>query len=98
MSQGESYIVAVLDTQTGEIHLQTSSIADWIDDGSGHFAFDIPEDIQNDAYMHHVETSRRIRDQNRSIFNNRMPTPVLHEYVDRGVDERVEWPDLLDCG
>jgi hypothetical protein len=97
MSQGESYIVAVLDTQTGEIHLQTSSIADWIDDGSDD-GFDLPEDVQNDAYMHFVETSRRIRDQNRSIFNNRMPTPVLHEYVDRGVDERVEWPDLLDCG
>ena len=106
MAQGESYTVAALDTYTGRIHLQTSSPTDMLPENTDAMqlpaeaspCFTIPIAVLEDAYMHYVETDKRMRDQNTSLLNRKIPEPVLHEYVARGVDERVSSPDLLVCG
>jgi hypothetical protein len=99
MAQGQSYDIAALDTHTGQIHLQTSSFAHMVEThAESGDDFMLPEIIAEGAYMHNVDGDKRMWDQVASISNKKMPAPVLHEYVDRDVNERVAWPDIMNCG
>ena len=98
MVKGESYDVAALDILTGQIHLQTSVHTRWLKlDETVDNGFILPMDIERDVHMHQVGEDARIEDHLASIRADKMPMPVLQEYIHRTVDERVQWPDSLDC-
>jgi hypothetical protein len=98
IANGESYDVAALDILTGQIHLQTSAYTRWLKvDETVDNGFILPMDIAEDVHMHSVGEIKRSQDALASLRANKMPTPVLHEYIDCGVNERVQWPDILDC-
>jgi hypothetical protein len=93
IAEGQSYSVAVLDTQTGKIHLQTSSITDMVNFNGKETDedFTIPDAILLEACRFNTEVYDHIREFTKSIFKQEMPTPILREYVDKGYDQRSPW-------
>jgi hypothetical protein len=96
IGQGESFNIAAMDTHTGQIHVQTSHWKQFsVPHAEGYDGFEIPCEITEFAYTHQVGEKKRMHDHNTSVFNKQIPKPVLHEYVHIGMDDFIQWPDML---